>query len=89
MGALKVGSMVIEEVQNGTYKFALYMGPNLTNPMEAVILTRNNTNDDNIIDKTINSASLRNYSQIEVITQNFKPNESPIDDNVLERYIIG
>ena len=90
------GQIIVHEESTGTYKFVLYLD---TNNGKASILTKKHTsqNDPQFIDKDkeiiikedVNITTLSNYSLTEPIAQNFKINESNLnEDNILETYNI-
>jgi hypothetical protein len=90
------GQIIVQAESTGTYKFVLYID---TNNGKATILTKKHTaqNDPQFIDKDkeiiikedVNITTLSNYSLTEPIAQNFKINESNLnEDNILESYNI-
>ncbi len=82
----KSGNMLINEIEHNTYKFVLFVKN--TQDGKSIILTTD-TNSTELVEKEVNTPSLANYSNVEPIVQNYKPNESPIDDNLLEKYQIN
>lgn len=90
------GQIIVQEESTGTYKFVLYLD---TKEGKASILTKKHTsqNDPQYIDKDneiiikedVNITTLSNYSLTEPIVQNFKLNESNLnEENILETYNI-
>jgi len=83
---LKKGNIIINEDGYGTYKFVLYLE---TQAGVSKILTRNNPNDVDFIEKDVATTSLLNYSKADPIIQNFKINEPNLTENdLLETYTI-
>lgn len=91
----KPGSIVVQEVQNDTYIFALYLGQSkvsdITDPNiggGARVLVRDETRK-NIIEKNVLLSSLYNYSKYDYIIQEYKPNEANLsEEDLIEIYEI-
>jgi len=82
------GQLVVYEDASSSYKFVLFikLDPNGI----ATILTKNDPTNEDIIAISIPVTSLYAYSKMEQIVQNFKPNESSLnEDDLLETYIIN
>ncbi len=90
------GQIIVQEESTGTYKFVLYLD---ASGGKASVLTKTHTsqNDPQYIDKDnevivqadVNITTLSNYSLTEPIVQNFKLNESGLnEENILETYNI-
>ncbi|AYV78271.1 MAG: hypothetical protein Edafosvirus8_21 [Edafosvirus sp.] len=81
------GQVLVYEEQANTYKFVLYMGEKTAGT--ALILTKENPQKEDIIEKTVAVGSLYNFSQMEPIIQNYKANEANLnEDDLLETYTI-
>lgn len=81
------GQIIVHEVAANTYKFALFVNDNGNN-MSRIYTKLDNTKD--IIGKDVSNAILYGYSKMETIVQNFKPNESNLnEDELLETYILN
>lgn len=80
------GQIVVNEVQNETYKFVIYLE---SEERSAIILTKEDGKND-IIEKKIPIDTLFNYSRLDNIVQNFKPTEASLnEEDLLETYIIN
>lgn len=80
------GQMVVHEIQNETYKFAIYIEENNTS---ANILTKQDPKSNDIEILTVSKDLLWNYSKQDAIIQNYKPTESNLnEDELLEVYVI-
>ena len=81
------GQMIIQEVQNQTYKFVVFVQQN--NNL-VTILTKNDHNSPDIISKSVPADSLYNYSRYDVIIQTYKPMETNLnEEELLETYVIS
>jgi len=86
---IKNGQMISYQVHNETYKFGIFMGQDKTQG-RVRILTRKEPKNPIIIEKSIPSGLLREYSRYDDILQNFKPGESNLnEDDLLETYSIN
>jgi hypothetical protein len=57
---------------------------------QAKILTKSKPTDNDINPKTVSETSLFGYSKVDPIVQNFKPNESNMnEEDILETYTIN
>ncbi len=82
------GDIVVYEESNNTYRFVMYIETDVNG--QAKVLTKSKPNDNDIIDATVPETSLLNYSKIESIIQNFKPNEVNLnEEDILETYILN
>ena len=81
------GQIIVHEDSYGTFKFVCYL--ETTNGI-AKILSKNNADDEDIIElNNIPITSLHNYSKAEPITQNFRSNESNLnEEELLETYVL-
>lgn len=84
---LKIGQIVVDNIGVDTYKFGLLY--NIINNDIAVILTKNDDKNKDIIEKQVALSSLSSYSKVEVVEQNFKPNEINLnEEELIETYIL-
>lgn len=82
------GDMVVFEDGSDTYKFVLYI--ELLQNGVCKILTKTDPTNQDIIEMEIPATSLYQYSKAEPVQQNFKPNESILnEEELLETYIIN
>lgn len=82
------GQIVIYEDGSSSYKFVIFLG--LTETGIARILTKNDPINEDIIEMTVPVTSLYGYTKMEPIIQNFRPNESILnEDDLLETYVIN
>lgn len=83
------GQLVVYEDGSSSYKFVALIDLKTSNIGIANILTRNAPTDEDIIEKSVPITSLYGYTKMEPIIQNFKPNESNLnEDDLLETYIM-
>jgi predicted NAD-dependent protein-ADP-ribosyltransferase YbiA (DUF1768 family) len=81
------GDMLCFNERNDIYKFVIYIRTDINS--NAVILTKNNPKDTDMIENTIPIANLFAYSVHSTISQEFKPNEFNFSaNNLLETYTI-
>ena len=81
------GQIVVHEIQSETYKFVIFL-ENLPTGKTS-ILTKNDS-DENIMEDEISKGLLFNYSKADKVVQNYKPNDTNLnDDELLETYIIN
>lgn len=82
------GQLVVYEDGSSSYKFVIFI--NLVDQGIASILTKNEPANEDIIEMTVPITSLYGYSKMEQILQNYKPNESSLnEDDLLETYIVN
>jgi hypothetical protein len=82
----KKGQILVWEEASNTYRFVMYIKEKSSGV--SLILTRDNSSKE-IIENEVSLSSLYCYSKVEPIAQNFKPNESNMnEDDLLETYII-
>jgi hypothetical protein len=92
-GVFKKGQMVVYE-ENGDKKFAMYLGVDQGQGQgfgqdKAVIITKNDPQNADKINQTINKTSLSHYSKAEPIAQVYKLNEANLnEDDLIETYIM-
>jgi len=80
------GDIVVQEVQNETYKFVIFVAQN---DRVATIITKEDPKNVDTVQKDVSRDSLFNYSKHEKIMQNYKPNEANLnEDDLLETYIV-
>src|SRR5439155_2207440 len=72
----ETGQILVNEVQNETYKFVIFVE---SIDREATILTKEDTKND-IINKKVPRDTLYNYSRYDTIIQNYKLTESNLID---------
>lgn len=85
---LKKGNILVYEVAANTYKFVLFIKS--IDAGKCIIYNKIKPSDNIVIEETVNIANLKSYSNVELITQNFKPNESNLnEDDLIETYIIN
>lgn len=83
----EAGQMIIQEVQNQTYKFAIFV-EQVNNLV--TILTKEDQKSEDIIYKSVTGDSLYNYSRYETILQNYKPMEANLnEEELLETYVVS
>ena len=79
------GQIVVYEVYNDTYIFALYIKTNSN--AQATILIRDQNKE--IISKDVPNGNLYAYSQYETVTQHYKTGDTQLnEEGLLETYII-
>jgi len=84
------GQLVVYEDGSSSYKFVIFISLVAASQGIASILTKNEPSNEDIIEVTVPITSLYGYSKMEQITQNYKPNESSLnEDDLLETYIIN
>ena len=84
----KKGDILVQEVQNDTFKFILFIEKQVNNC--AKIFTKEDANKKDIIEKIVSYDSLFNYSRYEPIVQDYKPNEVNLnEEDLLEIYDIS
>jgi hypothetical protein len=92
----KKGQIIVQEEGNGIYKFVLYLD---TVDSVATVLSKDRTSqndpqyvdkdNETIIQKQVQVTTLRNYSLTEPIAQNYKMNETNLnEESILETYNI-
>ena len=78
----KDGDIIVHETNYDTYKFVMWN--------DQKILTKENIDDHDIIEKRVSKGNLFKYSNIEKITQKFKQeNGSLNEDDIIEIYKIN
>lgn len=83
----KQGQIVVQEIQNETYKFAIYVSQNNN---QVTILTKEDQNKNDMIEKKVAKDVLFNYSRYDNIVQNYKPMEANLnEEELLETYVVG
>ena len=81
------GQIVVFEDGYSSYKFVILIG---TTQGNANILTKNDPSNSDVVEITVPISSLYGYSRMEPILQNFRPNESNLnEDDLLETYIMN
>lgn len=81
------GDIVVYEESNNTYRFVMYIETDANG--QAKILTKSKQSNNDIILQNVPETSLFNYSKVEPIVQNFKPNEANInEEDILETYVL-
>ncbi len=81
------GQLVVHEVQHDTYKFVTFV-ENVGG--QAIILTKENHSDEDIIEQQVPMTSLFNYSKYDPIVQDYKANEANLtEEGLLEVYEIN
>lgn len=86
MKNVKNGQVIVLDEGNGTYKFVLLI--DVINGI-ATFLTKDDIEQNEIIEKNITITSLFNYSRHEPIVQNYKLNEANLtEETILETYTI-
>jgi hypothetical protein len=82
------GKIVIYEESNNIYRFVMYIETDTNG--QAKILTKSKPTDNDIIENIVPETSLLHYSDVEPLVQNFKPNETNMnEDDILETYILN
>lgn len=82
------GQLVVYEDGSSSYKFVIYIS--LHSIGVANILNKNDPTNEDIIEMQVPITSLYSYTKMEPVTQNFRPNESNLnEDDLLETYIIN
>jgi len=82
---MKPGQIVVQDQGVGNNKFVLYLGSDSTG--SATILTRDDSANNEIIDKNVPLTSLYNYSRFESIQQNYNVEDGNLsEDSILETY---
>ena len=82
------GDIVVYEEANNTYRFVMYIETDVNG--QAKILTKSKPTDNDTISGNVPETSLFNYSKIETIVQNFRPNEANLnEEDILETYILN
>lgn len=82
----KKGNIVVHEEGYGQYRFVIFLE---TINGVTRILTKAEHTDVDIIEKRVPVTTIMSYSKAETVTQNFKINESNLnDDDLLETYTI-
>ena len=82
------GHLVVYEDGSSSYKFVIFIG--LSNVGVAQILTKNDPTNEDVIEMTVPITSLYGYTKMEPVVQNFKPNESSLnEDDLLETYVMS
>jgi hypothetical protein len=82
------GDIVVYEESNNIYRFVMYIETDTNG--QAKILTKSNPTSNDILPDNVPETSLFNYSKVEPIVQNFKPNESNMnEEDILETYILN
>jgi hypothetical protein len=86
----KRGDLVIHEIGDQMYIWAMYIGEVAGSPGSVTIATKDNPTLPDIIVKQILVENLRQYSPSETVEQNFKPTEDRLSESdLLETYIIS
>jgi len=81
------GQLVVYEDGSSSYKFVIFVK---LDQGKAIILTRNDPRNEDIIEMSVPVTSLYGYSKMEPIVQNYKPNESVLnEDDMLEVYVMN
>lgn len=84
---IKRGQVIVYEDGHGSYKFVIYLETQSDGNVR--ILTKNEPNDNDVIENIVSAFSLLNYSRGEPIAQTFKANEASMnEEDLLETYII-
>ena len=82
---MKPGQIVVQDQGVGNNKFVLYLGSDSTG--SAMILTKTDPTDNEIIDIKVPLTSLYNYSRFESIQQNYSIEDGNLsEDSILETY---
>ena len=83
--SMKPGQIVVQDQGVGNNKFVLYLGIDKTG--SATILTKSEPSDTEIINITVPSTSLYNYSRYESIQQNYNVEDGNLsEESILETY---
>lgn len=81
------GDIVVYDEQPGLFKFVMYIKTSQNNGI--VILTKDAKSDD-IVEKTVASGTVCEYSKLYTLAQKYKPNEANLDEGgLLETYVIS
>jgi hypothetical protein len=92
---LKAGRLVVHEIQHETFKFVTFKELKKEDKQLAIIFTKKDVGaqdvaSNDIIESEVRLETLFNYSNYESIAQNYKPNESKLnDEELLETYVIN
>lgn len=82
------GQLIVYEDGSSSYKFVMFI--NLANVGVATILSKNDPTNEDIIEMQVPVTSLYGYSKMDPIVQNFKPNESLLnEEDLLETYVLN
>lgn len=82
------GQIVVYEDGSSSFKFVIFL--NLSGIGVANILSKNDPTNEDIIEMQVPITSLYGYTRMEPIVQNFKPNESNLnEEDLLETYIMN
>lgn len=82
----KTGNILVHEDGHGTYRFVMFLG---TESGNSIILTKDDPSQPDMITKKIPVSLLYNYNKAEPIAQNFKINESNLnEEDLIETYVI-
>jgi hypothetical protein len=80
------GQLIVFEELANTYKFVAFLRKE--NNGIAVILTKDDKDSKELLEKRVSITTLYGFSKVEPIVQNFKPNESNLnEDELLETYV--
>lgn len=83
----KKGQIVVMTDQDGTDKFVIHVGHKKNGISLIITKDKIDPNTSNTIEKDVPTSSLNEYSLVEVIKQNFKMNESNLnEESLLETY---
>ena len=81
------GEIAVYEESHDTYKFCMYNG---REGNTAVIYTKNDPKNKDIIKKNMNYLDLIHYSRYDKIIQDYQPHVANLnEDDLLETYIVG
>jgi len=84
----KKGDIIVYEDGSSSYKFVLFIETEENGRIH--ILSKNNPKDTDIIDMRVPLTSLFSYSKMTPVVQNYKPNESMLnEDDLIETYVIN
>jgi len=87
VGEFKKGNILVHEAGNNKFKFVIYLH---TKNNVATVITKENSDNSDYIEKQVNVHSLINYIKTEPIQQIYKPNEENLtEEGLLETYIIN
>ncbi|AYV77224.1 MAG: hypothetical protein Barrevirus20_2 [Barrevirus sp.] len=83
------GQIVVQEVQNETYKFVIFVGQDQNSGI-STILTKEDPTKRDIIEAKVPKDVLFSYSRYDNVVQNYRPMVSNLnEDELLETYVVG
>jgi hypothetical protein len=86
----KKGELVIQEIKDDFFKWAMFIGKDVNDDGYVKILTKDDVNSNDIVEQNVRIETLRQYNPVETVEQIYKFGDAKFtEDNLLEIYTIN